>query len=171
VKQTFIFALGLFTVASALCAGVDSLGELIAMRVLQGAGAGMMTPSGTAMLYRTFPPERRAQVARTVIVPILVGPGSAPILGGALTEWFSWRWIFLINVPAGVAVVLFAWRFLPRTPQATTGRLDFLGMLLSGLAVRGERRFGARLGVHTGGAKRHGGGGSTGSVYAMVAAQ
>jgi EmrB/QacA subfamily drug resistance transporter len=135
VKQTFIFALGLFTVASALCAGVDSLGELIAMRVLQGAGAGMMTPSGTAMLYRTFPPERRAQVARTVIVPILVGPGSAPILGGALTEWFSWRWIFLINVPAGVAVVLFAWRFLPRTPQATTGRLDFLGMLLSGLGL------------------------------------
>jgi EmrB/QacA subfamily drug resistance transporter len=135
VKQTFVFALGLFTVASALCGAAHSLGELIVMRVLQGAGGGMMTPSGTAMLYRTFPPERRARVARTVIVPILVGPGSAPILGGALTEWLSWRWIFLINVPAGIAVVLFAWRFLPRTPAVTAGRLDVWGMVLSGLGL------------------------------------
>lgn len=135
VKQTFVFALALFTVASALCGAAQSLGELIAMRAVQGAAGGMMTPSGTAMLYRTFPPERRARVARTVIVPILVGPGSAPILGGALTQWFSWRWVFLVNVPAGVAVVLFAWRFLPRTPPATVGRLDIWGMAFSGLGL------------------------------------
>lgn len=135
VKQTFVFALALFTVASALCGAAQSLGELIAMRAVQGAAGGMMTPSGTAMLYRTFPPERRARVARTVIVPILIGPGSAPILGGALTEWFSWRWVFLVNVPAGIAVVLFAWRFLPHTPPAAAGRLDVWGMLMSGLGL------------------------------------
>jgi len=135
VKRTFVSALALFTLASALCGAAHSLGELIAMRAVQGAAGGIMTPSGTAMLYRTFPPERRALVARTVIVPILVGPGSAPILGGALTQWFSWRWVFLVNVPAGVAVLLFAWRFLPRTPPTTAGRLDILGMVLSGLGL------------------------------------
>jgi EmrB/QacA subfamily drug resistance transporter len=135
VKQTFVFAMVLFTFASALCGAVHSLGELIAARALQGAGGGMMTPSGTAMLYRTFAPERRARVARTVIVPILIGPGSAPILGGALTEWFSWRWVFLINLPVGIGVALFAWRFLPRTPPTSSSRLDVCGMLLSGLGL------------------------------------
>jgi EmrB/QacA subfamily drug resistance transporter len=94
-----------------------------------------MTPSGMAMLFRTFPPERRARMARTVILPILIGPGSAPILGGAITEWLSWRWVFMINVPAGIGMVLFAWRFLPRTPPTTAGRLDVFGMLLSGLGL------------------------------------
>jgi EmrB/QacA subfamily drug resistance transporter len=135
VKQTFVFAIALFTVASAACGAVDSLGELIVARVIQGVGGGLMTTSGTAMLYRTYPPERRARVARTVILPILIGPGSAPILGGALTEWLSWRWIFLINVPAGAVMVLFAWRFLPRTPSVQSGRLDVGGMILSGLGL------------------------------------
>jgi EmrB/QacA subfamily drug resistance transporter len=135
VKQTFVFAIALFTVASAACGAVDSLGELIVARVIQGVGGGLMTTSGTAMLYRTYPPERRARLARTVILPILIGPGSAPILGGALTEWLSWRWIFLINVPAGAVMVLFAWRFLPRTPSVQSGRLDVGGMILSGLGL------------------------------------
>jgi EmrB/QacA subfamily drug resistance transporter len=135
VKQTFVFALVLFTLASALCGAVHSLGELIAARAAQGAGGGIMTPSGMAMLFRTFPPERRARMARTVILPILIGPGSAPILGGAITEWLSWRWVFMINVPAGIGMVLFAWRFLPRTPPTTAGRLDVFGMLLSGLGL------------------------------------
>jgi EmrB/QacA subfamily drug resistance transporter len=135
VKQTFVFALALFTVASAVCGMVDSLGELIAARAIQGAAGGLMTPSGTAMLYRTYPPEQRARVARTIIVPILIGPGAAPILGGALTEWISWRWVFLINVPFGLAMVPFAWRFLPRTPSTSSDRLDVVGMLLSGLGL------------------------------------
>lgn len=135
LKQTFVFAIALFTAASALCGAVDSLGELIAARAIQGVGGGLMTTSGTAMLYQTFPPEQRARLARTVILPILIGPGSAPILGGALTEWLSWRWIFLINVPAGAAMALFAWRFLPRTPSLNHGRLDVGGLILSGLGL------------------------------------
>jgi EmrB/QacA subfamily drug resistance transporter len=135
VKQTFVFALALFTAASALCGTVHSLGELIAARALQGAGGGMMMPSGMAMLYRTFAPERRARVTRTVVIPILVGPAAAPILGGALSQWLSWRWVFLINVPIGVVMVLFAWRFLPRTPPAVASRIDLCGMVLSGLGL------------------------------------
>jgi EmrB/QacA subfamily drug resistance transporter len=135
VKPTFVFALALFTAASAACGMVHSLGGLIAARAIQGAGGGMLTPSGTAMLYRTFPPERRARLARMIILPILIGPGSAPILGGALIEWLSWRWVFLINVPVGVATVAFAWRFLPRTAAVSHGRLDLGGLVLSGLGL------------------------------------
>ena len=99
-KRTFLFALALFTAASALCGLADSLPELIAARALQGVGGGMLTPTGTAMLYRAYGPDQRAKVARTVILPILVGPAAAPILGGVLPT-LSWRWVFLINVPLG----------------------------------------------------------------------
>ncbi|HTW13206.1 MAG TPA: DHA2 family efflux MFS transporter permease subunit [Solirubrobacteraceae bacterium] len=135
LKRTFVFALALFTAASALCGLVHTLGELIAARALQGVGGGMLTPSGTSMLYRAYPPERRARVARTIILPILIGPASAPILGGALTEWVSWRWVFLINVPVGVTMVLFCWRFLPRVRPTGSGRLDLGGLLLSGVGL------------------------------------
>jgi EmrB/QacA subfamily drug resistance transporter len=135
VKQTFVFALALFTLASAACGVADSLGELIAARAIQGAAGGLLTPSGTALLFRTYPPEQRARLARTIIVPILIGPGAAPILGGALTEWVSWRWVFLINVPFGLAMVPFAWRFLPRTPPTSSDRLDLVGVVLSGLGL------------------------------------
>jgi MFS family permease len=99
VKQTFLVAMFLFTLASAVCGLVDSLGQLIAARALQGAGGGMLIPASTAMLYRTYPPERRARLTRTLIVPVLIGPAIAPILGGVLTQSISWRWVFLINVP------------------------------------------------------------------------
>jgi EmrB/QacA subfamily drug resistance transporter len=135
LKQTFVAALALFTLASALCGMVNSLGALIAARAIQGVGGGVLMPSGMAMLYRTFPPERRARLSRTVILPILIGPGSAPILGGVLTQWFSWRWVFLVNVPFGVVMALFAWRFLPRTAATRNSRLDVTGLALSGAGL------------------------------------
>ncbi|MFZ0387395.1 MAG: DHA2 family efflux MFS transporter permease subunit [Solirubrobacteraceae bacterium] len=134
-KRTFLFALALFTFASALCGAADSLPELIAARALQGIGGGMLTPTGTAMLYRAYGPEQRARVARTLILPILIGPGAAPILGGVLTQTLSWRWVFLINVPIGVVMLAFAYRYLPEHRAAPSGRLDLRGMLLSGLGL------------------------------------
>src|ERR1700744_5214502 len=106
-KRTFLFALALFTAASALCGAADSLPELIAARALQGIGGGMLTPTGTAMLYRAFGPEQRAKVARTIILPILIGPAAAPILGGGLPQTLSWRWGFLLNVPIGGVRLVF----------------------------------------------------------------
>src|SRR6201996_3114554 len=96
-KRTFLIALGVFTIASALCGFAQSLDELIAARALQGVGGGMLTPMGMAMLYRTFPPARRAAVARTLIVPVLIGPGAAPVVGGIFTQDLSWRWVFFVN--------------------------------------------------------------------------
>jgi EmrB/QacA subfamily drug resistance transporter len=134
-KRTFLLALGLFTVASALCGASRSLPELIAWRGLQGVGGGLMTPTGTAMLYRAYGPERRARVARTIILPILLGPGAAPILGGVLTQTLSWRWVFFINLPVGVAMLLFAYLFVPEHRPSPEGRLDVQGLLLSGLGL------------------------------------
>jgi EmrB/QacA subfamily drug resistance transporter len=134
-KRTFLFALAVFTAASALCGAAQSLGELIAARALQGVGGGMLTPTGMAMLYRAYGPERRARVARTLIVPILIAPGTAPILGGVLTQAFSWRWVFLVNIPVGVVTLAFSYRFLPEYRPSPEGRLDVRGLLLSGLGL------------------------------------
>ena len=123
-KRTFLFALAVFTLASALCGLAQSLPELIAARALQGVGGGMLTPTGTAMLYRAYGPERRAEVTRTLIVPILVAPATAPILGGVLTQDLSWRWVFLVNVPVGVATILFGYLFLPEYRSQRSSRLD-----------------------------------------------
>ena len=120
-RRTFLVALALFTVASALCGLAQNLGELIAARALQGVGGGMLTPTGTAMLYRVFGPAQRARVARTLMIPILVAPGTAPILGGALTESISWRWVFLVNIPIGLATLTFSYLFLPEERTRTAG--------------------------------------------------
>jgi EmrB/QacA subfamily drug resistance transporter len=134
-KRTFVFALALFTLASALCGLAQSLPELIAARALQGVGGGLMTPTGTSMLYRAYAPEQRARVARTLILPILIGPGSAPILGGVLTQTLSWRWVFLINVPFGIVMCAFTYLFVAEHRPSPAGRLDVLGLVLSGLGL------------------------------------
>jgi EmrB/QacA subfamily drug resistance transporter len=134
-KRTFLFALALFTAASALCGAADNLPELVAARALQGIGGGMLTPTGTAMLYRAYRPDQRARVARTLILPILVGPGAAPILGGMLTQTLSWRWVFLINLPVGIVMLAFASLYLPEHRESPGGRLDVRGTLLSGIGL------------------------------------
>jgi EmrB/QacA subfamily drug resistance transporter len=131
-KRTFLIALGIFTLASALCGSAQSLGELIAARVLQGVGGGMLMPVGTTMLYRAYPPEDHARITRLVIAPILIGPACAPIIGGLLTEHASWRWVFFINVPIGAAVLAMCGAWLedyrgPRPPA-----FDLGGFVLGG---------------------------------------
>jgi EmrB/QacA subfamily drug resistance transporter len=134
-KRTFLFALALFTLASALCGMAQSLPELVAARALQGVGGGLLTPTGTSMLYRAYPPEQRARVARTLMLPILIGPGAAPVVGGVLTQTLSWRWVFLINVPVGVVMCAFAYFFVAEHRPSPGGRLDIWGLLLSGLGL------------------------------------
>jgi EmrB/QacA subfamily drug resistance transporter len=134
-KRTYLIALALFTVASALCGAAQSLPQLIAARAVQGVGGGLLVPTGTAMLFRAYGPERRARVARTVILPILLGPASAPIIGGVLTEALSWRWVFLINLPVGIGMLVFAWLFVPEHRPSPGGRLDWRGLVLSGAGL------------------------------------
>ena len=130
-KRTFMFALLVFTMGSLLCGLAWSIQSLIAFRVLQGVGGGLLTPVGIAMLIRAFPPAERAQAAALVAIPTVVAPASGPVLGGYLVEYQSWHWIFFINIPIGITGLLVAWLFLREYKQANPGRLDVPGFLLS----------------------------------------
>lgn len=147
-KRIFMTALFLFTTASLLCGLSWSIESLIAFRFLQGVGGGMLTPVGTAMLFRAFPPHERAKGAAILMIPMVVAPASGPVLGGYLVEYQDWRWIFLINIPVGALGFLFAGLFLKEEKQAAAGRLDLpglflagagLGSLMYGLAEAGDR--------------------------------
>ncbi len=149
-KRTFMFALGTFTLASLLCATAWNIQSLILFRVLQGVGGGMLTPVGTAMLFRAFPPEERARASAVLAIPSAVAPATGPVLGGYLTEYWSWHWIFLVNVPIGLIGLLTAALLLREERQAQAGRLDLpgfllgapaLAMLVYALAEAGQRGF------------------------------
>lgn len=131
-KRIFLFALLLFTGASALCGLAQSLDQLIVFRVLQGAGGGLLTPVGMAMLYRTFPPEERVSVGRLLMFATIVGPVSGPVIGGYLIEHYSWRWIFYVNLPVGTTALIFGALCLIERREPTAGSFDLPGFLLAG---------------------------------------
>ncbi|HMS59342.1 MAG TPA: MDR family MFS transporter [Tepidiformaceae bacterium] len=130
-KRTFMFATGLFTVASLLCAAAWSIESLIVFRAMQGIGGGMLTPVGTAMVFRAFPPEERSKASGLMVIPTTVAPASGPVLGGFLIDYISWEWIFLVNVPIGVAGFVVAWRFLREHREPNPGRFDIPGFVLA----------------------------------------
>jgi len=137
-KRTFLLALALFTLGSLLCGLAWSLDSLIAFRVLQGIGGGLLTPVGAAMLFRAFPLGERARVASLITVPAVLAPALGPVLGGYLTEYQSWRWIFLVNVPLGLAGLAFARRYLAEYRIAGTARLDLPGFALASVGLAGS---------------------------------
>ena len=125
----------MFTSASRASGLAWDLGSLIAFRALQGGGGGMLTPVGTAMLFRAFPPHERAKAASILMIPMVVGPASGPVLGGYLVEFHTWRLIFLINIPIGVLGLIFAGLFLKEERQEAPGRLDLPGFVLAGVGL------------------------------------
>ncbi|WP_238420538.1 DHA2 family efflux MFS transporter permease subunit [Gordonia sp. 'Campus'] len=136
-KSTWITAVTLFVVGSALCATAWSIESLIAFRILQGLGGGMLLPAGQAIITRAAGPDRLGRAMVILGVPMLLGPVLGPVIGGLLVEYSSWHWIFLVNVPVGiVAVCLAAWK-LPRGDTAPDrDHLDLLGLaVLSGSLV------------------------------------
>jgi EmrB/QacA subfamily drug resistance transporter len=134
-KRMFMIALAVFTSASALCGLAQSLSELIAFRVIQGAGGGMLMPVGLAMLYRTFPPEERMRASKILVIPTAVAPAMGPVLGGLLVDQLSWRWVFLVNVPIGLAAFAFGLRYLREQESECVGRFDIAGFLLAGTGL------------------------------------
>ncbi|MEO5842654.1 MAG: DHA2 family efflux MFS transporter permease subunit [Acidimicrobiales bacterium] len=127
-KKTFLlFALAMFAGASALCGASWSAGSLIAFRV-QGLGGGMLTPAGTAMLFRAFPLRERAQASSILAIPTVL----APALGGLIVTHTSWRWIFSVNVPIGIAGFVFAALYLEEYTEPRAGGFDVWGFVLSG---------------------------------------
>jgi EmrB/QacA subfamily drug resistance transporter len=134
-KRVFMTALGLFVGGSVLCGFAQTIGQLVAFRVVQGVGGGMLTPIGIAMLFRAFPPIERARASTIVMIPTLVAPALGPVIGGLLTETLGWRWIFFVNVPFGIAAMIFGLRFLREHREPTVGPFDVPGFVLSGFGL------------------------------------
>jgi EmrB/QacA subfamily drug resistance transporter len=136
-KRLYLAALGLFTAGSMLCAAADSINMLIAFRVLQGLGGGMLMPLGMTIMTRAAGPHRMGRLMAILGVPMLLGPILGPIIGGWLIDNASWHWIFLINAPIGIAAAVYAFVVLPSDTPQPSESFDFLGMVLlsPGLAL------------------------------------
>jgi EmrB/QacA subfamily drug resistance transporter len=134
-KKVFLFALAVFTLGSALCGLANSVETLIIFRVIQGIGGGMMTPVGTSMLFRAFPPNERAAATAVLIIPTAIAPALGPVLGGWLVDNASWRWIFYVNVPVGILGFIFTFFALREETQNEPGKFDIPGFILSGTGL------------------------------------
>ncbi|QLF94009.1 multidrug transporter subunit MdtD [Pseudomonas sp. ABC1] len=134
-RTTFFAAIALFTLGSLLCALSQSLGQLIASRIVQGLGGALMLPVGRLVILRVFPRSEFVKVMAFIALPGLVGPLVGPTLGGWLVEYASWHWIFLINLPVGVLGCVFAWRFMPALRDTQRTPFDIPGFILFGLAM------------------------------------
>lgn len=135
-RPTFMAAIGVFLLGSLGCAASDSLGQLVAARFLQGMGGAMMVPVGRLVLLRSVPKNELIRALSWLTVPAMLGPILGPVLGGAITTYTHWRWIFLINLPMGLLGIWLAWKHIPLLKQAVRP-LDGRGFALSasGLAL------------------------------------
>ncbi|SFD01687.1 drug resistance transporter, EmrB/QacA subfamily [Nocardioides terrae] len=136
-KKLFLGAVTLFTLGSALCATAWSIESLIAFRVLQGFGGGMLMPLGMTIMTRAAGPARMGKLMAILGVPMLLGPILGPILGGWLIDAASWHWVFLINLPLGIVTIVYGFFALPKDNVNPSESFDFVGMLLMspGLAL------------------------------------
>lgn len=128
-KRVWISSLALFVAGSALSGAAWSAGSLIAFRVLQGLGGGMIMPVGMTMLTRAAGPQRVGRVMSLIGVPMLLGPVLGPVLGGLLVD-VNWRWIFSVNLPIGIAAIAMAAKLLSTERHDHAQKLDLRGFLL-----------------------------------------
>ena len=136
-KPIWITSIVLFAAGSALCAAAWSIESLIAFRIVQGLGGGMLLPGGQTIITRAAGPDKLGRAMAILGVPMLLGPVFGPVLGGLLVQYTSWHWIFLVNIPvAMLAVALAVWKLPRGNVAADPGRIDVRGLvLLSGSLV------------------------------------
>jgi EmrB/QacA subfamily drug resistance transporter len=136
-KRVFRVAIGVFVAGSILCALAGSLVEFVGARFLQGMGGAMMTPVARLVLLRATPKRELVAAMAWLTIPALIGPLIGPPVGGFITTYFSWHWIFLINVPIGIAGIWVAGVVLPHIDERARAPIDANGFLLSGVAASG----------------------------------
>ncbi|MGV9269943.1 DHA2 family efflux MFS transporter permease subunit [Kitasatospora sp. NPDC003701] len=130
-RRLYLTALTLFVLGSLLAGAAWDAPSLIAFRVLQGLGGGMVMPVGMTVLVRASDPARTGRTMSVLGIPVLIGPLAGPVLGGWLVDEASWRWVFLVNLPIGALALVLAARLLPRDAGAAAGRrLDLPGLLM-----------------------------------------
>ncbi|ADY54605.1 drug resistance transporter, EmrB/QacA subfamily [Syntrophobotulus glycolicus DSM 8271] len=134
-KRLYLYSLFSFTLGSALCSIALSENFLIAARVIQAIGGGMIMPTTMSMLYKIVPREKIGSAMGMFGISMMVAPALGPTLGGYLVEYVNWRWIFTINVPIGIIGILLAASLIPEFPQNHAGSFDILGCLTSSSAL------------------------------------
>jgi EmrB/QacA subfamily drug resistance transporter len=135
-RNIFRLAVGVFTVASVLCAMAQTPAMLVAARVLQGLGGAMMSPVGRLIILRSVPKSELVPALAYLTIPALVGPVLGPPVGGFISTYFSWHWIFLINVPIGVAGIWLT-RYMPDVQVSDVPKLDLRGTVLAAVGLSG----------------------------------
>jgi DHA2 family multidrug resistance protein len=139
-KRFFLLCIFLFTLSSLLCGAAASLGVLILFRVLQGAGGGGLQPMAQAILADTFPPQKRGLAFALYGITAILAPTIGPTLGGWITDNYSWRWIFYINLPVGILTFFLVVRMVEDPPylarlRGAGVRLDYIGIALLTLGI------------------------------------
>ena len=134
-KRALLGAIGLFTLGSTLCGCAGSLPMLVALSALQGVGGAVMLPVGLAMLFRAYPPAERVRLSGTLALVTAIGPALGPFLGGVFTSYATWRLVFFVNVPIGLAALVWGALRLDAHTQPRPGRLDLAGLVLSAVGL------------------------------------
>jgi EmrB/QacA subfamily drug resistance transporter len=136
-RMVFSLAVAVFMIGSIGCALSSSVSHLVIARILQGAGGAMMTPVGRLVLLRSIDKSALVNAMAWVTVPALVGPVIGPPLGGFITTYFSWHWIFLINIPIGLIGIFMALRYIDPIRSENPERFDLYGLVLAGIGLGG----------------------------------
>ncbi|MCB8820983.1 DHA2 family efflux MFS transporter permease subunit [Microvirga rosea] len=131
-KTIFRAAIGVFMIGSLSCAAAGSLEGFVLARFIQGMGGAMMVPVGRLVLLRSVPRHEVVQALATLTIPALIGPIAGPPLGGFITTYFDWRWIFFINIPIGILGIVLATIFVPEIKEEEIPPFDFTGFILAG---------------------------------------
>ncbi len=134
-KNLFVFSMIGFTVTSVLCGMAQTLEQMVAFRIIQGTFGAALAPLAQATMLDIYPFEQRAQAMAVFGMGIMIGPIMGPTLGGYLTDWFHWRWVFYVNLPFGILATIGLLLFMPRTPIRPELKFDFIGFGLLVLAI------------------------------------
>jgi len=136
-RKLFLSGISIFAISSFLCALAPGITEMVLFRILQGIGGGIMVALGPAIISAFLPQAIRGKALGYVMASAAIGIAIGPVIGGFLTAYIGWRWIFLVNVPLGIAATLIGYRALPRHHPTARGRFDLLGaaLIFSSLAM------------------------------------
>jgi EmrB/QacA subfamily drug resistance transporter len=136
-RTVFRAAIAVFTLGSAACGFAQGLPDFVAFRILQGMGGAMMVPVGRLVILRTVPRAELISALAWLTIPALMGPVIGPPLGGAISTFASWRWIFWINIPIGIVGMILATRYIENIREEKVPPLDVKGFVLSGIGLSG----------------------------------
>ena len=136
-RMVFAIAVGVFMIGSVGCALSSSVTHFVIARIVQGMGGAMMTPVGRLVLLRSIDKSALVNAMAWVTVPALIGPVIGPPLGGFITTYFSWHWIFLINIPIGLLGIFLALKYIDPIKSENPERFDLYGLVLAGIGLAG----------------------------------